>query len=34
MITREIRRHDGDVRAGSSPASVWIAEHLPITRST
>jgi predicted glutamine amidotransferase len=30
MITREIRRHDGDVRAGIVAGVGWIAEHLPI----
>ena len=30
MITREIRRHDGDVRAGILAGVGWIAEHLPI----
>jgi glutamine amidotransferase len=30
MITREIRRHDGDVRAGIVAGVGWIAAHLPI----
>jgi predicted glutamine amidotransferase len=30
MITREIRRHDGNVRAGIVASAGWIAEHLPI----
>jgi predicted glutamine amidotransferase len=30
MITREIRRHDGDVRAGILAGVGWIAERLPI----
>jgi predicted glutamine amidotransferase len=30
MITREIRRHDGDVRAGILAGVGWIAAHLPI----
>jgi predicted glutamine amidotransferase len=30
MITREIRRHDGDIQAGIVAGVGWIAEHLPI----
>lgn len=30
MITREIRRHDGDIRAGIVAGVGWIAAHLPI----
>jgi glutamine amidotransferase len=30
LITREIRRHDGDVRAGIVAAVSWVAGHLPV----
>ena len=30
MITREIRRHDGDIHAGIVAGASWIAENLPI----
>ncbi len=30
LITRETRRHDGDVRAGIVAAASWIAAHLPV----
>jgi predicted glutamine amidotransferase len=30
MITREIRRHDGNIHAGIIAGVSWIAEHLPI----
>lgn len=30
LITREIRRHDGDVRAGVTSAVSWVAGHLPV----
>jgi len=30
LITRETRRHQGDVRAGIVAAASWVAEHLPV----
>ena len=30
LITRETRRHQGDVRAGIVAAVSWVAEHLPV----
>ena len=30
MITREIRRHDGDIHAGIVAGVGWIAENLPV----
>jgi len=30
LITREIRRHDGDIHAGIVAGASWAAEHLPI----
>lgn len=30
LITREIRRHDGDVRAGIVAAATWISEQVPM----
>jgi predicted glutamine amidotransferase len=30
LITRETRRHDGDLRSGIVTATRWVAEHLPV----
>jgi len=30
LVTREIGRHDGDVRAGVTSAATWAAAHLPV----